>query len=151
MQQHSPCWLLWCEWEGTTLVWARASLDRKEAAGLEVWPSLSSTAPDAGSGNELETQSTNSNTLFLHQQCQDCSPRKEVCPGACLCRHHFQEQQTVAAMGDAVALLQLGATIPSASLRYVSHLYHLSRSGGSPWYHQAGLAGAEEQACCQLG
>lgn len=66
MQQQPACWLLCCERDGTTLpfplVWPRAALEKEEAAGLEVWPSLSSAATDASSGNELETQSTNSNT-----------------------------------------------------------------------------------------
>lgn len=152
MQQHPACWMLWCEWEGTTLlfplVWPRAAWDKEEAAGLEVWPSPSSTATNASSGNELETWSTNSNTLFLHQ---DCSPRKEVCPGAHLCRHHLQEQQSVAAMGDAMVLLQLGAAMPSTSLREAPHSYHCSRSSRSPWYHHTGLVDAEEQVCSQLG
>ena len=154
MQQQPACWLLCCEQDGTTLpfplVWPRAALDKEEAAGLEVRPSLSSAATHASSGNELETQSTNSST--------DSAPavsRLQSQKGGLPCGSSLQTSspraQSVAAMGGAVALPQLGATMPSTKLRDAPHLYHRSRSSGSPWYHQAGLAGAEEQVCSQLG
>lgn len=72
-------------WFGPGLLWTRRKL-HSWRFGLHFPPQP--LMPALGMSWRHRAQTA---TLFLHQQCQDCSTRKEVCPRARVSRHHLHE------------------------------------------------------------
>lgn len=84
-QQRPACCLSWCEQKRplypSSWFEPRLLCTRRKLRGWKLGLCFPPQPPMTALGLSLEARSPKSDTLFLHWQCQDCSPR-EICPGA---------------------------------------------------------------------
>lgn len=133
-------------WFGPGLLWMR----KLQGWSFHFMPSFSSAATDANPGNELETQSTNTTTVFA-PAVSGLQSQKGGLPWGWSLQTSSPRPAECGSNGSSCGISAACATMPGTSLRDDPHLYYCSRSSGSPWFHQAGLVGEEEQVCSQLG